>query len=283
MSQRHQQDDTTSNASSKESGTLMTAHLPAEEFALQETFSAVPDLTFECVQLVASGDQTVLPLLWITTDDHSSLKTALAADPSVDAAKELLQTDGRRLYRFGWSDDVCLTFRVLLDVETVLLDGFGADGRWTFDLLFPTRDALGRICDRCDLYDVDYSIERIRGIDTDNSDTPQPSHFGLTPQQYEAIATAYKHGYFTVPRQITLDELASHLGISHQALSERLRRAHDTLIGESLRNPCLGFGLTPDTAINPDNGPSETNATSDADAASDRAGSDPAVSDHFQP
>lgn len=274
MTQKYQGD-----TASKERATLLTTHLPAQEVALHETFSAVPDLTFECVQLVASGDQTVVPLLWITTDDHSALKTALAADPSVGAAEELLQADGRRLYRFDWSDDVCLVFRVLLDVETMLLNGYGTDDRWTFELLFPTRDALGRICDRCELYDVDYSIDRIRGIDHEGNDTPQPTTLGLTAQQYEAIATAYKHGYFTVPRQITLDELAAHIDISHQALSERLRRAHDTLIGESLRNPCLGFGLSPSMTVDTDTEDSETSSKSETRSASDRSESETTVSD----
>lgn len=282
MTQRYQ-GDTESNASSKERATLLTTHLPAQEVALHETFSVVPEFTFECVQLVASGDQTVLPLLWITADDHSALKTALAADPSVEAAEELVQADGRRLYRFDWSDDVCLVFRVLLDVETVLLNGYGTDDRWTFDLLFPTRDALGRICDRCELYDVDYSIDRIRGIDHDGSDTPQPTNLGLTAQQYEAIATAYKHGYFTVPRQITLDELATHLDISHQALSERLRRAHDTLIGESLRNPCLGFGLSSDTTADADTEDSGIRSKFETGSDSDRSGSETVHSDRSQP
>ncbi|RRJ30280.1 helix-turn-helix domain-containing protein [Halocatena pleomorpha] len=268
MTQKYQQDDTTPNES-KERATLVTAHLPAEEIALHDTFSAVPDLSFECVRLVASGTQTVLPLLWIVTEDYSALDTALESDPSVTAATELLQADGRRLYRFNWSDAVTLTFRVLLDAETVLLGGFGADDQWTFELLFPTRDALGRICDRCQLYDVDYSIDRIRGIENDKDNTPKPTNLGLTAQQYEAIATAYKHGYFTVPRQITLDELAAHLDISHQALSERLRRAHHTLIGESLRNPCLGFGLSPDTTPDASHEDFERHSRFDADSATD--------------
>lgn len=278
MTQRHQRDDTPTDTPVKERATLVTAHLPAEEFALHETFSAVPDLTLECAQLVASGNRTVLPLLWLTTDDHSALQTALAADPSVDTAEELLQADGRWLYRFEWDDDVRLIFRVLLDVETVLLDGFGAEDRWTFELLFPTREALGRVCDRCQLYDVDYSIDRIRGLERHDDDSSRSTRFGLTPEQYEAIATAYKHGYFTVPRQITLDELAARFGISHQALSERIRRAHDTLIGECLRNPCLGFGQTPDAIIPPVE--SETGDRSDRESTSDRPVTDSTMSDH---
>lgn len=249
MTQRPHSDDAASTARTQERATLVRAQLPAGEFALSETFSAVPDLTIECVRIVASGTQTVLPLLWTTTDDHAALQTALSADPSVETAQQLLQADSRRLYRFHWSDDVHLICRVLLGPETVLLEGFGSDSSWTFELLFPSREVLSRVCERCDLYDVQYSIDRIQGLEDDRGDDQRTARFGLTPEQHEAIVVAYKHGYFAVPRQITLDELAAHLDISHQALSERLRRAHDTLLGEHLKNACFGVGLdsTPDS------------------------------------
>lgn len=36
-------------------------------------------------------------------------------------------------------------------------------------------------------------------------------------------------GYYDVPRTVTLTELADSLDVSHQGLSERLRRAHANL------------------------------------------------------
>ncbi len=59
----------------------------------------------------------------------------------------------------------------------------------------------------------------------------------LTEPQREAIAEAYRQGYYDVPREISLEELANELDISHQALSERLRRANRVLAGEQLDDP----------------------------------------------
>jgi len=67
----------------------------------------------------------------------------------------------------------------------------------------------------------------------------------LTEPQQEAIAEAYRQGYYDVPREISLEELANELDISHQALSERLRRANRVLAGEQLDNPS-GEMATPD-------------------------------------
>lgn len=227
----------------QENATLVTARIPAEEFALHETFATIPGLGVECAHLVATGNEALIPLLWIKTDDYDGLKTALADDPSVSAAEELIHADDRRLYRMQWDYEVRLLCQMILNSETILLDGYGSADHWTFELLFPSRDALQRTCESCETYDLTYTIDRIRGLRGDRSQT---TRLGLTPEQHEALAAAYKHGYFRVPRQITLDELAEVLGISHQALSERLRRGHDALIRETLRDPSLGFGSNPD-------------------------------------
>jgi len=41
-------------------------------------------------------------------------------------------------------------------------------------------------------------------------------------------------GLYTVPREVELVDIAADLGISHQALSERLRRGIDALIQDTL-------------------------------------------------
>ncbi|WP_436928455.1 helix-turn-helix domain-containing protein [Halosimplex halobium] len=61
------------------------------------------------------------------------------------------------------------------------------------------------------------------GIDADDGD-------GLTDAQREAIRTAYRLGYFEIPRTATLDDVAAELGISASSCSERLRRAQTHLV-----------------------------------------------------
>lgn len=62
---------------------------------------------------------------------------------------------------------------------------------------------------------------------------------GLTSEQYEALTEAIQYGYFEIPRDISLVELAAELDISHQALSERLRRAYRTLISEETKDEMM--------------------------------------------
>ena len=58
--------------------------------------------------------------------------------------------------------------------------------------------------------------------------------FGLTDSQYRALVLAASRGYYEVPKAVTLAELAEEIGVSHQALSEQLRRGTGALVEDVL-------------------------------------------------
>jgi hypothetical protein len=58
--------------------------------------------------------------------------------------------------------------------------------------------------------------------------------FGLTPKQREALVTALDAGFYNIPPNATMDEVAQAIDISQQAMSKRLRRAHGNLIRNTL-------------------------------------------------
>jgi hypothetical protein len=62
----------------------------------------------------------------------------------------------------------------------------------------------------------------------------EPPGDGLTDRQYEALRIAYELGYFDIPRQASLDDIAAELEISASSVSERLRRAQTELIEETV-------------------------------------------------
>ncbi|WP_425492942.1 helix-turn-helix domain-containing protein [Natrinema amylolyticum] len=66
----------------------------------------------------------------------------------------------------------------------------------------------------------------------------------LTDGQATLLAAALEHGYFEVPRGITLNDLADDLDCSHQALSGRMRRALGNLV-----DTALAGGPEPDTGL----------------------------------
>nr|WP_084383819.1 helix-turn-helix domain-containing protein [Halalkalicoccus paucihalophilus] len=59
--------------------------------------------------------------------------------------------------------------------------------------------------------------------------------FGLTPIQRETLLLAIERGYYEIPRQCTTLKLAEELGVSDQAITERLRRAIVTLVSNTVQ------------------------------------------------
>ncbi|EMA51406.1 helix-turn-helix domain-containing protein [Halococcus thailandensis] len=75
-----------------------------------------------------------------------------------------------------------------------------------------------------DLLDGPLNLQRLY-----HPDEPAVDTSGLTAAQRETLLTALEEGYFAIPRDITTEGLGDRLGISDQAVSERLRRAQTTV------------------------------------------------------
>ncbi|WP_248908482.1 helix-turn-helix domain-containing protein [Halocatena marina] len=205
--------------------THITCHLPTDEFALNQTLSSISGISLTCERIAALGDKAVTPLLRFRGADLEPLEAALEDDPTVDEFEVLTHGREEALCYISWNSRVTLLVRMLTATEALVLSGAATKERWTFRLLFPTRDALSRLDEFCTNHNLSLDVSC---VETWDGNGPDP--LGLTADQYEALVTAYKHGYFKVPRDIVLDDLAVEMGISHQALSERLRRGHDTLV-----------------------------------------------------
>jgi hypothetical protein len=62
----------------------------------------------------------------------------------------------------------------------------------------------------------------------------EPPGDGLTDRQHEALRIAYERGYFDIPRQASLEDIAEEIGVSPSSVSERLRRGQTQLIEETV-------------------------------------------------
>jgi predicted DNA binding protein len=99
-----------------------------------------------------------------------------------------------------------------------------------FRVLFPDRDALSATYEFCRDRNLTFDLRQVYEL----SNASQRGHFGLTDEQHDALVAGLKSGYFDVPRRATMDDLAADLGVSRQAVSERLRRGHHRLIESAL-------------------------------------------------
>jgi predicted DNA binding protein len=216
--------------------TIAHCEVPAADFALAETLRTVPEATVVCEQIVACSNTGILPLIWARTPDSPSFKDALASDSTVATYTQLADTEAAQLYRMEWTDHIRLVVQMLTNANAIILDAAGTVDGWQLRVLYPDRETLRTTYDFCDDHELSVDIKTIRTPDVDTHTRLGPGG-GLTEEQYEALVHAYNRGYFSVPRTVDLEEIANELDISHQALSERLRRAHNTLIGETLNTP----------------------------------------------
>jgi len=209
--------------------TIVIGSVPTAELALAHTFEKLPDVTFESERIILSGDDAVMPLLWARNAEREPLEAAIDGDPTVNNVTLLADFGEELLYRMDWVDRVQLLLHMLTNSEATILDAHGQREGWRLRVMFPDRSHLSETHAFCKAHGMEFTIESIREMDG------QPSgRFGLTEDQYRALITAVEEGYYDVPQQRTLEELAEEFEISHQALSERLRRGTESLVEDTL-------------------------------------------------
>lgn len=210
--------------------TIAEIEIPASEFALRETFRSLPDLDFEVERVVAHDHDRVMPFVWVESAgaDVEEVERVLAGDPSVDNVRVLDDFGSRFLLQMDWIADIPLV-HAIIDQGATILSANGTADEWILRVLFPDRELLSKTHEQAVDDDLTMEILNIYGLENNRH-----AKFGLTEEQHETLLAAFERGYFSVPRDITLNEFADELDVSHQALSERLRRAHYNLIKNGL-------------------------------------------------
>ena len=208
---------------------LVEGTVPPSEFVLSYTLSKLPDVEIECERLARGGGGSVLPLLWVRYADRGVVESVLAEDPSVEDVGCILALDEEFLFRVEWAGNVDLLMGMLTNGQGTVLDAYGRNERWRFRVMYPDREHYARTREFATEHGLTFDVTSVREMD----DEPT-GRIDLTEEQYEALVLAARRGYFEVPRETTLDELAEEIGVSHQALSERLRRSFQSLVGDAL-------------------------------------------------
>ncbi|WP_458191032.1 helix-turn-helix domain-containing protein [Haladaptatus sp. NG-WS-4] len=212
-------------------GTIVEVSIAAEEFALEHTLTTLETVTFEVEQTIATDRDGLMPFIWFTTDDCLALEHALTDDDSVTDFQLIADFETDSLYQLAWTDRVNHLIRVLAEENGAVLAATGHSGIWHLRLLFADHDAVRRTSEYCEEQGIPLEIQNIQEFTRESQ-----TRFGLTKSQQRALQLAATHGYYSVPREATADELAEKLDVSHQALSERLRRAHGNLVGHVFLN-----------------------------------------------
>lgn len=205
--------------------TVAELRIPADDTVLANTLEYVPGLSCDVEQVIVA-DQFGL---WFGGADYSTVETALSADQTVERFRYMATEEERHLFSVEFTDAGVNPFSAVVEAGGAVLAASIDDAIWTLRLRVHERESVSEIYEHIEAHGPHVDIVRLCALSHSTAES-----FGLTEEQYSAIVEAIEHGYFEIPRQISLEELAAELGISHQALSERLRRAYQTLAAKEL-------------------------------------------------
>lgn len=180
-------------------------------------------------QFVTTEPDRLTVFLWVE-GDLDGLEESLASDEGVERILRVIDNGERCLYRMDWIDRIDPLVRLLREERGAVLSASATAGGWRLRLLVPTREGLSRLYDYCRELGIGVEIHSLYNVDADRR-----GQFGLTTGQEELLYVALERGYYDIPRNVDMEELADEFGVSHQAISERLRRAHGTLVENALR------------------------------------------------
>lgn len=203
------------------------AEFSVEIQPLSRASKAVPEMRFTGEDIVIEGDVPRKFVFAAHGTRFDEFEAALERDPTV-ARYEVLQRGTDRAYYVVTYDTEAVekgTYHIAVEHDIVFTDITLCDGEYTVQARVPDRESLKALRQYCRENTIPFRLRRIY-----REAGPAGAGSGLTDAQRQALRLAYERGYFDTPRETTLAELGEELGISRQALAERLRRGHRRLI-----------------------------------------------------
>jgi predicted DNA binding protein len=198
---------------------------------MYEALHQVPEMELELIQQVATDPKNPLLFVWAMGANFEAFEAALDEDPTVGEVLQFSEHENQVLYRIQATDRAeVVIYPIWVDLGADLLESRWRNGWWHDRMRFPDRETFKELRDWFGELGIKFEL---RGVYTDTEYRQNTA--GLTPEQREALVVAYDNGFFDVPRESTMHDIAESIGISDQAVSERLRRAHARLVEAALR------------------------------------------------
>lgn len=197
---------------------------------LQEALQAVPETAVEHEEIFFTADDEVKWLFWATGGNRDAFGDALAEDSTVETARAITETPTRTLYRatlVGEPNDFTLTHFNELDIQ-ILAATHDHDAS-IVRVRCPSREAYSTLGG---VIEEQYGRFKTRRLFEESASTQ--NEYDVTPAQKEALLYAFEAGYYSVPRNATLESVAAEFGISDNAASARLRRGTAALLEDTL-------------------------------------------------
>lgn len=209
--------------------------IESESFPFGRAVSADPDVRVSLERQVPLNEGRV-PFVWATGEDLGRFERGLTDSEIVKDVEALTRIENSVLYEVEWHVGRETFMNGVADAGGTIMEANG-DSTWSFTVRFSDHGDLTRFHQFYQEEGFPVHIERVSTLSDDPS---EDYRFGLTPTQREALTAAVENGYFSVPRETKLEEIADDLDITRQAASELVRRGTEKV----LRKALLGLAAT---------------------------------------
>jgi len=215
--------------------TLAEFALPPKTFPVGVVFEEFPEATIELGRVVPVREE-LRPYCWVMNVVGDAVQRFLELETTIEQPKIVDTVGDHTLFRYRSPRTKDGLLAALTDTDVTLLSATGTREGWLIHVQSDKQRAISAFDDRCRHAGIRLTLRDIQRVTAPS----EQSHPAVTDAQREALLLAYEHGYYSEPRETTLDELADRVGISRQAFASRLRRGYRTLIESHLR---YGGGL----------------------------------------
>lgn len=207
---------------------IVELSLPAQQFELGRILQMEGDTRIVLETMVPLGERSV-PFFRLR-DGRAAFEDDVSHHPAVRGVQLVNDHDGETLYALDWEIEPETLFDGILRMGANVLQATGSARNWAFELRFPSHESLSDFQEYCNDAGFDIDVQRVY-----NPTRPDAGPwYGLTAPQREMLARAVEGGYYSIPRRISTATLAEEFEISDQAVTERLRRAIDSLVRNTL-------------------------------------------------
>lgn len=203
--------------------------ISAESLALKYALSTVPEMTIEADRLATHSPNEVFPFFWAIGSDFETFQQALKDDPTTTAVSVAEETEDEVLYRLEWRQDVLDLVKEMVDHHAAISEATAQGGQWHLRLRFANEGMVSEFQKYFQKHGHNFQVHSFT-----HPRKPCQREYGLTKEQYDALVAAVRSGYYEVPRRTSVEELGEALGISSNAVSQRLRRGTDTALRSAL-------------------------------------------------
>ncbi len=209
-----------------------------ENGALADTLSHNPDFTVSVIQETSTAPDQDLYFMRFDGEHIDDVQEILAADSTVTEVEPMPGIGDQPVLGVKFAPETVLIAPQVTSQDGFVLDAWSstdvtADRHgWRERWLLPRREALQNIWGWARGMGFEFDVLTFHRQGRADPERARPND--LTDEQREALIAAYEQGYFTEPRETSLEELAESLGLSPTAVSGRIQRGMRSVIETTL-------------------------------------------------